>query len=82
MSPSEIQEKYHYRCVVCLSPASMVHHIIPRSLAPGDIDDPDNLVPLCWVCHDRIHREGTARWALRLRAQATHLLALFNSVSD
>jgi len=47
------------KCLVCLAPASGLHHIIPRSA--GGSDDDSNLVPLCDLCHNRIQPEWE-RW--------------------
>lgn len=33
--------------------ALTVHHIVPRS-KNGSGTNPDNLVTLCWPCHDRV----------------------------
>ena len=38
-------------------PATMVHHIVPRSLRPDMELDLDNLVSLCDACHNREHPE-------------------------
>ncbi len=52
-------------CRVCTDPASngskfgrvQFHHLIPRSL--GGDDAPDNIVPLCPVCHELVTRRGS-----------------------
>ena len=42
--------------------ATVVHHIIPRSVCEGDPHRIENLIPLCRKCHDKIHREGTKKY--------------------
>lgn len=46
-------------CVPCeeegrVTVATMTHHIVP--LAEGGTNDPDNLLPVCEECHQRLHR--------------------------
>ncbi len=42
------------RCRICRSGDSVqLHHIVPRRVT--QCDDADNLVPLCWLCHQEIH---------------------------
>ena len=31
-----------------------LHHIVPRSKNGGDVTD--NLIPLCWACHELVHK--------------------------
>ena len=38
------------------SAMSQAHHIRPRS--QGGPTDIDNLIPLCWGCHDKVHHHG------------------------
>jgi len=52
-------------------PATVVHHIIPRSVCGRDPHRLNNLIPLCKECHDKIHREGTKKWrAILLKKRA------------
>jgi 5-methylcytosine-specific restriction endonuclease McrA len=56
-------------CRVCCNPATnggglpkvYMHHVVSRQ--DGGDDVPDNIVPLCWDCHDRV----TLRWYLECR---------------
>ena len=44
-------------CELCkLRPASEVHHIIYRSHCKALIKSDINLIPLCQICHTKIHR--------------------------
>lgn len=43
-------------CRGCGRRASEGHHIVYRS--QGGDDDPDNTMPLCMLCHHRLHAEG------------------------
>ena len=44
-------------CELCkLRPASEVHHIIYRSHCKALIKSDINLIPLCQVCHAKVHR--------------------------
>ncbi len=58
----------HYECQQCVklmemgklfrpSRATMVHHIIPRTLRPDLELDLDNLISLCDSCHNKEHPE-------------------------
>jgi 5-methylcytosine-specific restriction endonuclease McrA len=61
----EILKLFNYRCA--LNPAHsnpVIHHIIPRGV--GGTDDLENLIPLCYRCHGKIHIEGTRKWRERL----------------
>ena len=42
--------------------ATVVHHIIPRSVYDGDSHRLENLIPLCLNCHMKVHRDGTKAW--------------------
>jgi 5-methylcytosine-specific restriction endonuclease McrA len=64
-------------CVECLEPALHVHEIVPKSINRRNWKRLDNRVTLCQRCHDRVHAEGTARWASRLRARMAYVLELF-----
>ncbi len=43
-------------CVICGSPATDVHHILPK--AEGGTDDWNNLEPLCHACHSTITKKN------------------------
>ncbi|MCY4422129.1 MAG: DUF222 domain-containing protein, partial [Acidimicrobiaceae bacterium] len=46
------------------------HHIRPRS--EGGPTDIDNLIPLCWGCHDNVHRHG---WRVVPDGRGLHTIA-------
>ena len=48
------------RCRLCGTAGGELHlhHLIPRSLSRAGRDDPDNLIGLCFSCHDGFH-QGT-----------------------
>ena len=44
-------------CELCkLRPASEIHHIIYRSHCKALIKSDINLIPLCQICHTKVHR--------------------------
>lgn len=50
-------------CLVCGSPGAALHHTLPKSVWPQHRDNPDCLVPLCFICHDGFHRcLGNVPW--------------------
>jgi 5-methylcytosine-specific restriction endonuclease McrA len=53
----------HYSCRLCDSRASEVHHIIPLTRDNANDDNIayglNNLMCLCWRCHDRITKGST-----------------------
>jgi HNH endonuclease len=64
-------------CRGCGSPASEGHHILFRS-GRGD-DVPDNIVPLCDVCHAIVHRGGGhprqfTVWRQATKAEVNHIV--------
>ena len=45
------------KCELCkLRPASEIHHIIYRSHCKALIKSDINLIPLCQICHTKVHR--------------------------
>ncbi len=50
--------------VKCERPATEVHHI--EYITPSNVNDPnitydqDNLISLCWKCHNDIHHQGSS----------------------
>ena len=45
------------KCELCkLRPASEIHHIIYRSHCKALIKSDINLIPLCQICHAKVHR--------------------------
>ena len=65
-SKDEILNLFGYRCIVCGRKTTTLHEIEPKSKRPKDWDDPENQVPICVVCHDKIHREGALNWKDKL----------------
>lgn len=57
-----IREQHFHLCQICGAPAKEVHHI--KFLTPDNIGDtsitlnPDNLVLVCYDCHNYIHQRG------------------------
>lgn len=53
----EVLRRDLYTCRDCYQRCTEVHHVVP--LTPENINDysislnPDNLVSLCWSCHDK-----------------------------
>lgn len=48
-------------CGKWVEPGTPPHHIIPRSQGGEDIED--NLITICFDCHDQIHhRQGCPAW--------------------
>lgn len=57
--------KNHQLCELCrregrITPATMVHHIIP--VRNGGSNDEENLMALCKSCHSRLHSKDGSRW--------------------
>ncbi len=49
-------------CVACGEPPpNVLHHIKTRGA--GGTDDPWNLMPLCVLCHHKVHARGTITFA-------------------
>ena len=57
-----IRARYFHLCQICGKPAKEVHHI--KFLTPDNIGDtsitliPDNLILVCYDCHNYIHQRG------------------------
>lgn len=47
---------YNGRCILCKRKAVTLHEIIFKSKRPKTWNTPDNRVPVCAVCHNRIHK--------------------------
>ena len=78
-NPDEIEifKKFRYKCVRCRRPASVLHEIVPKSLAPENWDEPGNQVPLCIECHNWAHKRGAASSAEELKEWMEVRLALY-----
>jgi thymidylate synthase ThyX/DNA-binding XRE family transcriptional regulator len=48
-----ILRRDEYRCRICGQPSNRLemHHIIPVSVEPSRVDDPDNIASVCRPCH-------------------------------
>ena len=55
-----VAQKFNDRCIIDFKPYDLLHHIVPKSL--GGTDDEDNLVPLCFDDHEKIHATGAVNW--------------------
>jgi 5-methylcytosine-specific restriction endonuclease McrA len=50
----QVLQRDGWRCQVCGSRANLqMHHTLLRSQSGDDIEE--NLITLCWECHDQIH---------------------------
>lgn len=56
-------------CKICGTDSGIVVHHIDGDRDNNDID---NLMPVCWGCHTRIHRggEGVEEWSAKIPATA------------
>lgn len=52
MAFSQVRECWYCGCPETARAIHM-HHVEKRSLRPDLKADPDNLCPLCWLCHSR-----------------------------
>ena len=50
-----LPEDYPGYCLLCGTNRAELHHVIARSQAPSLKHSPENQVPLCRSCHNRIH---------------------------
>ncbi len=50
---SEYKKLHPLRCVICGTSANDLCHLLPRSLFPEYITEPDNLVIMCRSCHQQ-----------------------------
>ena len=57
----EIFALYNGRCILCRRKAVTLHEIIPKSKRPKTWNTPDNRVPVCAICHNRIHHKVGAK---------------------
>lgn len=56
----KVRQLVHQRdgklCRLCeIRPATHIHHIKPRSERPDLINEPNNLISLCYSCHYLVH---------------------------
>lgn len=74
-------DRDHYQCQDCLAlkragarirvrPATVVHHIKPKTEYPDLAMDIDNLLSLCDACHNKRHPEKGGQNARRQEAPA------------
>lgn len=42
-------------CLYCHKKADHLHHVIRRGKTHGGTNNPENLAPLCFKCHDILH---------------------------
>ena len=65
-------------CELCkLRPASEIHHIIYRSHCKALIKSDINLIPLCQICHAKVHRgKESKELNKKLRLQFQNKLAI------
>ena len=49
-------KKLFPRCIICGNPTYLAHHFIPKSLSSRLRYEPDNLIPLCWHDHQKLHQ--------------------------
>ncbi len=65
-------------CFHCAARPDMcqIHHIVPVS--QGGVTKIDNMVPVCWDCHNKIHHHG---WQVHKRPDERHTLHPPNSIS-
>lgn len=54
-------------CAICGRPRPQIHHIVTRGA--GGSDDPENLIPLCYVHHTKCHAMGRDTFARRYRLE-------------
>jgi len=47
--------------------AVTLHEIVPKSLAPKTWREPTNRIPLCAMCHRKVHDEGSVKYRDKLR---------------
>lgn len=73
-----ILELFNRRCVKCWSEAVTAHHIVPRSIDPSLEDDPDNLVAVCYECHEWSHTVGTRKTTSFWRRRRRRALAIYS----
>ena len=64
---------------MCRKKAMTLHEIIPKSKAPKTWREDKNRVPLCVVCHDRVHMRGAGNYADILRFLRDRALRLYDS---
>lgn len=65
-SKKDVLEIFGNRCIICGRKTNVLHEIEPKSKRPKDWDNPENQVPVCTLCHDKIHRDGALNWKDKL----------------
>lgn len=75
-----IMSVYQHRCLLCNKVAHTVHEIVPRSQLPKLWDVAYNRVPVCNVCHTKIHDKGAKHYKQTLISkQELRLHRLYDS---
>lgn len=54
-----IFEEFHFKCVRCPQKAITLHEIHPKSKRPKTWMERENRIPICFKCHQHVHRYGT-----------------------
>lgn len=60
------------RCCLCSKPAVTLHEIVPKSKRPKTWNIPENRIPVCATCHNRIHYDGDNKWTKGLQELRNH----------
>lgn len=64
----ELLNLFGGKCILCgTRDAVTLHEIIPKSKNIKHWQDPENRVPVCNECHDKIHKRGARKFAAFLR---------------
>ena len=50
-----MEQEENQKCESCGAPAVCGHHYFPKSIASELRYDPDNMIPICQKCHNKIH---------------------------
>jgi len=65
----QVLAKYRNRCILCGRKTETLHEIIPKSQLPRTWKREGNRVPLCFMCHNKVHRDGASLWRDRLESR-------------
>ena len=65
------------QCAFCyVKEAVHIHHIRPKSMG-GNYDDWDNLIPLCYACHDFVTEHGARNFIDELTEARDEAITFF-----